>query len=104
MTSLRTAADVVEACRKVGAPCSELNDISQTLSHPQVQSLEMLVDLPVEGAGDHQAVATPVTIDGARSALRRPPPALGEHSCEILTEIGYERQQIEELVRAGVVE
>ena len=102
-TRSRPVAEIVEACRSVGAPCSELNDISQVLAHPQVSALGMLIDVPTAGAPDHRAIATPISVDGARETPCLPPPALGEHSREVLAELGYKQQQIDELVRAGIV-
>jgi hypothetical protein len=41
--------------------------------------------------------------DGERTALRRPPPLHGEHSEEILAELGYNRDEIETLAQSGTI-
>lgn len=103
ITSTRSTADLVAACRRRGAPCSELNDVSAVLSHPQVDALDILVNVPEGDAPEHRAIATPIVVDGARGAPCNPPPALGEHSHDVLTELGYDSARIQELTQAGIL-
>ena len=62
---------------------------TQMLGHPDLGTLRF-PDVPARFS------RTP-------GAIRRAPPRLGEHSVEILTEIGYERTEVDALVAAGVV-
>jgi succinate--hydroxymethylglutarate CoA-transferase len=55
---------------------------------------------PVEGV---ETVAAPLQVDGRRLEHRLPPPLLGEHSAEVLRELGYGEAEIEALVRDGIV-
>ena len=48
-------------------------------------------------------VGSPVRIDGARADSDLPPPRLGEHTAEVLAEIGLQPAQIDQLGRAGVI-
>jgi crotonobetainyl-CoA:carnitine CoA-transferase CaiB-like acyl-CoA transferase len=50
-----------------------------------------------------QAVAPPLRLDGHRLVHRAPPPLLGEHSREVLRELGYDEQSIDALVEQRVV-
>ena len=75
-TGITTQA-AVAALRKAGAPCSELNNLSQVLAHEQVQAAEMVMPLPVDRAPQHKAVALPLSLNGMRSTARVAPPALG---------------------------
>jgi crotonobetainyl-CoA:carnitine CoA-transferase CaiB-like acyl-CoA transferase len=102
-TRLLTTADAVAALRKVGAPCSELNDLSQVLSHEQVAATEMVSSLPVDGAEHHQSVAIPLRANGRRSSARRAPPLLGGHTDEVLAHSGYSAAQIAALRESAAI-
>ncbi len=102
-TARMTTQSAVAALRERGAPCSELNDLSQVLSHEQVRATGMLAKLPVEGAADHQVVAVPLALRGSRSKARSAPPALGAHTNEILRDGGYTVAEIAEFRRGAII-
>jgi crotonobetainyl-CoA:carnitine CoA-transferase CaiB-like acyl-CoA transferase len=45
----------------------------------------------------------PITLEGRRPGVRLEPPAMGEHTRELLTAVGYAREEIDELFEKGVV-
>ena len=98
-----TATAAVDALRKEGAPCSELNDLSQALTHEQVRASGMITDLPVDGAPQHKVVALPLSINGRRSTATAAPPPLGADTDAVLREHGYAREAIDDLRRRAVV-
>jgi crotonobetainyl-CoA:carnitine CoA-transferase CaiB-like acyl-CoA transferase len=98
-----TAGEIVARLRLVGAPCSELNDVSQVLAHPQIAAVRMMASLPVPGAPDHQVVDLPLTASGERGRSASPPPALGADTRQTLMEIGYETNRIDALIAAGAI-
>lgn len=103
ITARMRAADVVAALRAVGAPCSELNDIGQAVAHPQVEAVGMIGDLPVRAAGGHRITELPLSLDGRRSAAKLPPPALGEHTAEVLEALRFDAAEIAELKSRGIL-
>jgi crotonobetainyl-CoA:carnitine CoA-transferase CaiB-like acyl-CoA transferase len=71
-------------------PAGPINDLAQVFSDPQVVHRGMKIERPSAAAADGRipGVRTPVTLDGEPMAAERPSPRLGEHTDEILREIG----------------
>ena len=81
-----------------GIPVAPVQDLVEVGAHPQTRAGGMLQD--VAGL---EAVASPVQIDRERLEHDRPPPRLGEHSAEVLRELGLTDSEIAALVQGGVV-
>lgn len=102
--SRQTVAHWLERLRAADVPVAPVQDIAQVVADDQFQALGLLQDIPSERHGVLRLVAPPLSIDGERLQLRTPPPALGEHTTEILSELGYGDTDIRELCRRGVIE
>jgi crotonobetainyl-CoA:carnitine CoA-transferase CaiB-like acyl-CoA transferase len=81
-----------------GIPVAPVQDLAEVGAHPQTRANGMLQQ--VDGI---EAVASPLQVDGERLAHELPPPLLGEHSVEVLRELGYAQADIDALVRSGRV-
>jgi crotonobetainyl-CoA:carnitine CoA-transferase CaiB-like acyl-CoA transferase len=91
-----TSAHWLEALR--GVPVAPVQDLVEVGAHPQTRAAGMLQDV----AGI-EAVGAPLRVDGERLEHRCPPPLLGEHSREVLAELGYSGDDLEAMVRDRVV-
>lgn len=82
--------DLLSKLEAQGVPAGPINNIEQVFNDPQVVYRGMKLDLPSAAAkgGIIPGVRTPIVMDGWRAASERPAPRLGEHSAEILKEIG----------------
>ncbi len=82
--------DLLARLEEQKVPAGPINNIEQVFNDPQVKARGMKLDLPSAAArgGTIPGVRTPIVIDGWRAASERPSPRLGEHSAEILKEIG----------------
>jgi crotonobetainyl-CoA:carnitine CoA-transferase CaiB-like acyl-CoA transferase len=84
---MQELADKLEA---VGVPAGPINNLDQVFADPHVKHRRMKLDLPSPFAkgGTIPGIRTPIILDGEPAASPRPAPRLGEHTAEILREIG----------------
>jgi crotonobetainyl-CoA:carnitine CoA-transferase CaiB-like acyl-CoA transferase len=90
LTRRFTRDDLLGKLEAVQVPAGPINDLAQVFSDPQVIHRRMQLKLPSAAAktGAIPGVRTPIVIDGEPTASPRPAPLLGEHTAEILREIG----------------
>jgi glutaryl-CoA transferase len=83
-------ADLLAKLEAVGVPAGPINTLADVFADPQVVHRGMRIDMPSPAAagGSLPGLRTPITIDGARMASGRPSPRLGEHTQDVLREIG----------------
>ena len=94
----RPAAEWFEKLDAAGIPGGPINRVGQALADVQAQHRAMVRTL-----GGVPLVGSPVRIDGERCDSDRPPPALGEHTGEVLREVGVDEGELERLKADGVV-
>ena len=82
-----------------GVPAGPVYSVAQALTHPQVESRGMLATFRnAPGIGrDIRVVRTGFKLNGEAPAVDNPPPLLGQHSDEILAELGYSAEDVEAL-------
>ncbi len=98
-------ADLLEALEAAHVPAGPINQIGETFENPQVVARKLRIDLPATGAkgGTAPGVRTPIRIDGVDAHGERAAPRLGEHSDEVLAELGLSAEEIAGLKASGVV-
>lgn len=99
----RTCDEWLDLLRGLGVPCAPINTLPEALDHPQTKARGIVLDTVHPLLGAMKGIAYPVQFNGAPRAAISPPPMLGEHSCEILREIGTSEDDIMTLLRAGTV-
>jgi len=82
--------DLLAELESVQVPAGPINPLDQVFVDPQVVHRGMRIDLPSKAAkaGTIPGVRTPIIIGGKPMAAERPSPRLGEHTAEVLREIG----------------
>jgi succinate--hydroxymethylglutarate CoA-transferase len=87
-----------------GFPFAPINNIEQTFEHPQLVARGLVHEVEHERAGKIKLVGPPVKYSEAETSIRLPPPLLGAHTNEVLTNIlGYSEKQVELLRKEGSV-
>jgi formyl-CoA transferase len=94
----RTTAEWVDVLNAAGVPCGPIYAIDEAFADPQVRQLGM-----VQEVGDVPYLGQPVTLSRTPSRVVAHPPALGEHTAEVLREIGFDDAGIARLKSEGIV-
>jgi formyl-CoA transferase len=110
VTRTRTTVQWIALLEHKAVPCGPINDLGQAFLDPQVQYRDLVQKMPLARVDTAQAapetiatVASPLRLGGTPVVLRRPPPRLGEHTDEVLAELGLDAAACRALHRAGVV-
>ncbi|WRT67194.1 uncharacterized protein IL334_004160 [Kwoniella shivajii] len=80
-----------------------INNIAQTFAHPQAIARQVVEEIQHPRAGKIRLAAAATSFDGEKPTLYRPPPYLGQHTHEILEELGYNEGDIIKMEQGGVV-
>lgn len=103
--SNRPAQEWRRLLNEMGVPAGRVLTVPETLSHPQIADRGMIgtfEDAPGVGR-DIRLLRTGYKVDGAPAAVDAPPPTLGQHTKDILTELGYDDTDIEELTKDNAI-
>lgn len=99
----RSSAEWIELLNEAGVPCGPINTIDQVFADPQVRHLGLAQPVHSHERGDTELVGQPIIMSRTPSRIRMPPPLMGEHTDEILHELGYTDERIAELRAAEVI-
>ena len=98
-----TKADVVRRLREANVPVGPINGLDEVFADPVVRHLGLIAEIDHPTAGRVRAPGIPVRMDGTPPSVRLHPPLLGEHTDEVLSELGYTPAEIVALRRGGAV-
>jgi crotonobetainyl-CoA:carnitine CoA-transferase CaiB-like acyl-CoA transferase len=103
--ALRTdvAGAWIAKLQAVGVPCGRINAVSQALDDPHTAARRMVETVAHPTIGELRLLGIPFKLHGTPGTVRRPPPTLGEHTEEILGELGVSAERIRELRALKVV-
>ena len=84
-------------------PCSPIQNMAEVMRDEQVEASGMLPRVDHPEIPDYRDIAMPVRWDGDRPETTRIPPVAGQHTREILSELGFGEEQIAALLANGIV-
>ena len=100
---LRSRADWLAALEAAKVPCGPINDLADVFADPQVRERGMTMSLAHPHNDALELVASPMKLSATPVQLRRPPPLLGQHTDEVLAEMGVDAARRQQLRQLGVI-
>ena len=99
----RTTAQWIEVLERIDIPVARMSSVEDVVNDPHLNASGFFVreEHPSEGAV--RAMRAPTDWSDSKPGPQRPAPRLGEHSAEVLREVGYDDEQIADLARKGVI-
>ena len=98
----RDSIELEQALQVAGVPCARVNNFKEVFEHPQIVARGVVREIEHPRLGKMRATRNPVLLDHDGPAIDRHAPMLGEHSEEVLIELGYSPAAIRELIASGV--
>ncbi len=98
-----TKLEVVRRLREANVPVGPINALDEVFADPVVRHLGLIAEVDHPTAGRVRAPGIPVRLSGTPPSVRRHPPELGEHTDEVLRELGYATEAIAALRRDGAI-
>jgi len=99
----KPSAEWIEILNRAGVPAGPIYNVKQVFEDPQVQHLGLAVPVHHPERGEIRVQGLPVVLSRTPGAVRRPAPTHGQHTDEILAELGYSAGEIAQLRADGVV-
>ena len=96
-------ADLVRKLREVNVPVGPINDLHEVFTDPVVRHLGLIAEVDHPTAGRVRAPGIPVRLSGTPPSVRSHPPLLGEHTDQILEELGFTSAEVAKLRADGAV-
>jgi crotonobetainyl-CoA:carnitine CoA-transferase CaiB-like acyl-CoA transferase len=104
VTRTVSSTELLTRLQQAGVPSAPILTLDQVAAEPQTDASGMLLPVKHPRLPDYRAVGLPIRWEGERPGVARVPPLLGEHTAEILTELGYDPDTIGRLAAHHVIQ
>jgi len=99
----RDTAEWQERLTAAGVPAAPVADVADIVNAPQTSALEMMQAVAHPLIPELRLAALPLSFDGERAQHRSSPPLVGEHSAQVLAELGYSEGEVASLATDGII-
>ncbi|HZU17910.1 MAG TPA: CaiB/BaiF CoA-transferase family protein [Candidatus Dormibacteraeota bacterium] len=95
--------EVIERLQAQGVWCAAVNDLETALSSPEVAELDPILEFEHPRVGRVRVLKHPIRYGAGEPELRQVPPEVGEHTDQVLEELGYSPQEIQTMRESGAI-
>ena len=103
ITSKKTTDEWIKLLGQEGIPCGRVRRVGEVLESENTKAREMMVEVEDPVRGKMKLLGTPVKLSNTPGDIRLTPPLLGQHTEEVLKELGYSEEEVKELKSKGIV-
>ncbi len=103
VTITKTSDEWVEKLEKVGVPCGPINSIDKVFDDPQVKHLGIAQSINTIPFGETELVGQPFNLSRSPSIMKQRPPEKGEHNEDVLLDLGYSSEELDELKSKNII-
>ena len=103
VTITKTSDEWVEKLEKVGVPCGPINSIDKVFDDPQVKHLGIAQSIDTIPFGQTKLVGQPFNLSRSPSIMKQRPPEKGEHNEDVLLDLGYSSEELDELKSKNII-
>jgi crotonobetainyl-CoA:carnitine CoA-transferase CaiB-like acyl-CoA transferase len=101
MALTRTSAEWVEMMAEAGVPCMQINTLDEVVTDPHLNAVNFWQEHEHLSEGKVRLMAPPYSMSETPPSIRRMPPRFGEHTAEVLAELGYDAETVKAMLEAG---
>jgi len=103
ITSKKTTDEWIKLLGQEGIPCGRIRRVREVLESENTKAREMMVEVEDPARGKMKLLGIPVKLSNTPGDIRLTPPLLGQHTEEVLKELGYSEEEVKELKSKGIV-
>ena len=103
LTAARTVQQWVDLLGAAGVPCGRIRNVAEVCTNPQLTERGKVVDRPHPTAGIVTMIGLPIELSDTPGRIQTAPPLLGEHTDDVLRDVGYTDDEIHTLRKDGAI-
>jgi len=98
-----SSKEIREKMESVGIPCARVQQVSDVIKDPHVIERKMVIEMDYAPTGRVKVPSIPYRMSETPGEIRCPAPVLGEHTFEVLKEIGYSEEELRQLQEKKII-